>query len=114
MGRIGRRLLKWYERNRRGLPWRRTQAAYAVWVAEVMLQQTQVTTVIGYYARFLERWPTVEALAAARLDDVLKLWEGLGYYARARNLHRGAQVVVREFGGSLPGELGALRTIPGI
>ena len=114
MGRIGRRLLRWYDRNRRDLPWRRTQDPYAIWVAEVMLQQTQVATVTGYYASFLERWPTVVALASARLDDVLKLWEGLGYYARARNLHRGAQVVVREFGGRLPGELATLRTIPGI
>ena len=114
LGRVARLLLRWYDRNRRDLPWRRTQDPYAIWVAEVMLQQTQVVTVIGYYARFLERWPSVEALAAAHLDEVLKLWEGLGYYARARNLHRGAQVVARELGGRLPREPAALRRIPGI
>jgi A/G-specific adenine glycosylase len=112
--RLSSRLLKWYKRNRRDLPWRRTENPYAIWVAEVMLQQTQVATVIGYYDRFLERWPTVEALAAAHIDDVLKMWEGLGYYARARNLHCGAQVVAREFGGDLPRDLPALREIPGI
>ena len=111
---VARRLLRWYARNGRDLPWRHTADPYSLWVAEVMLQQTQVATVIGYYERFLARWPTAASLAGARLDDVLKQWEGLGYYARARNLHRGAQTVVREHGGTLPRELEALRRIPGI
>src|SRR5262245_45455983 len=83
-------LLRWYAGARRDLPWRRTTDPYAIWVSEVMLQQTQVATVERYYARFLGRFPTVEALAAAPLDDVLGLWAGLGYYARARKLHTAA------------------------
>ena len=111
---ITRKLLRWYARYGRDLPWRRTHDPYRLWVAETMLQQTQVETVIPYYEKFLARWPTAQALAAARLDDVLKQWEGLGYYARARNLHRGAQVVMREFGGALPADIESLRQIPGI
>ncbi|MBI1800395.1 MAG: A/G-specific adenine glycosylase [Chloroflexi bacterium] len=106
--------LRWYKQHRRDLPWRRTSDPYHIWVAETMLQQTQVETVIPYYERFLARWPTVEALAGAKLDDVLKMWEGLGYYARARNLHRGARGVVKEFGGQLPNEATALLQISGI
>jgi A/G-specific adenine glycosylase len=85
------KLLAWFRKGARDLPWRRTRDPYAIWVSEVMLQQTQVATVIPYYERFLRRFPTVEALARARLDEVLKIWEGLGYYARARNLHRAAR-----------------------
>ena len=107
-------LLSWYEENRRDLPWRRTGDPYAIWVAEVMLQQTQVTTVIPYYERFLRRFPTVQALARANLDDVLALWQGLGYYARARNLHEAARIVVQKHGGELPQECEALRDLPGI
>src|SRR5919201_4270308 len=81
-------LLKWYETHQRGLPWRRTRDPYHIWISETLLQQTQVTTVIPYYERFLAHFPTVQALAAAPLDEVLKTWEGAGYYARARNLHR--------------------------
>lgn len=111
---LARKLLKWYERHKRDLPWRRTRDPYRIWVSETMLQQTQVETVLPYYERFLARWPTIQALAEAKLDDVLKMWEGLGYYARARNLHKGAQVVVEEFGGELPHDVEALREIPGI
>ena len=88
---MSRCLLDWYERHRRDLPWRRVRDPYAIWVAEIMLQQTRVDTVIVYYERFLLRFPTLDALAAAPLDDVLKAWEGLGYYARARNLHAAAR-----------------------
>ncbi len=109
-----RKLLAWYGRHRRAMPWRGARDAYHIWVSEVMLQQTQVDTVRPYYERFIARWPTMESLAAARLDDVLKAWEGLGYYARARNLHKGAQLVVREMGGQLPGDLAELRRIPGV
>lgn len=107
-------LLAWFRRRRRDMPWRRTRDPYAIWISEIMLQQTRVTAVTPYYLRFLEQFPTVEALAAARLDVVLKYWEGLGYYTRARNLHRAAQIVVREFGGRLPGTAEGLRSLPGI
>jgi A/G-specific adenine glycosylase len=107
------RLLQWYDRHKRDLPWRRTRDAYAIWLSEVMLQQTQVSTVIPYWERFLARFPTVEALAAAPLPDVLAGWRGLGYYSRARNLHRAAQEVVARFGGRLPSTAEALHTLPG-
>ncbi|MGM0401134.1 MAG: A/G-specific adenine glycosylase [Chloroflexota bacterium] len=111
---ITQKLLAWYEKNRRDLPWRRTRDPYAIWVAEVMLQQTQVNTVKGYYERFLQCFPTVRALAETDLDDVLALWQGLGYYARARHLHKAARIVSQEHGGTLPKELAALRNLPGI
>ena len=89
-------LLAWYDRSAADLPWRRNQEPYRVWLSEIMLQQTQVETVVPYYERFLAAYPTVADLAAAPLDDVLKRWEGLGYYSRARNLHRAAQIIVRD------------------
>ncbi len=107
-------LIHWFEAHKADLPWRRSKDPYAIWLSEIMLQQTQVTTVIPYYERFLARFPTVEALAAAPLDDVLKLWEGLGYYSRARNLHRAAQKVAQEFGGQFPADVEALRSLPGV
>ncbi len=88
---VARRLLAWFRKTARDLPWRRTKDPYAIWISEVMLQQTQIATVIPYYERWMKRWPTVRSLARAKLDDVLKMWEGLGYYARARNLHKAAQ-----------------------
>jgi A/G-specific adenine glycosylase len=100
--------------GRHGLPWQGTRDPYRIWLSEVMLQQTQVTTVLGYFSRFLERFPDVAALAAAPLDDVLALWSGLGYYSRARNLHRCAQVVVAEHGGRFPQSSQALATLPGV
>jgi A/G-specific adenine glycosylase len=111
-------LLAWYDRHRRVLPWRaragETPDPYRVWLSEIMLQQTTVTAVAPYYARFLERFPTVERLAAAPLEEVLKAWAGLGYYARARNLHACAQAVVTQHGGRFPDSEAALRTLPGI
>ncbi len=107
------RLLAWYAQQRRTLPWRDHPDPYAIWVSEVMLQQTQVETVIPYFTRFLARCPTVAALAAAPLQDVLKLWEGLGYYSRARQLHRAAHVVVADCGGALPRTAAALARLPG-
>lgn len=110
-----RRLLAWYARNKRALPWRRdARAPYRVWIAETLLQQTQVATVIPYYERFLARFPNVRALASASLDEVLKVWEGAGYYARARNLHRAAQEIVARFDGEIPSTVEELRTLPGI
>ena len=111
-------LLAWYDRHRRSLPWRAApgerQDPYRVWLSEIMLQQTTVKAVAPYYARFLARWLTVEALAAAPLEDVLKVWAGLGYYARARNLHACAKAVVERHGGSFPQTEEALRSLPGI
>ncbi|MBI4083194.1 MAG: A/G-specific adenine glycosylase, partial [Candidatus Lambdaproteobacteria bacterium] len=93
-GALAAALLAWFETAQRPLPWRRGYDPYAVWVSETMLQQTQVDTVLPYFARWMARFPTIEAVAAAPEEDVLKLWEGLGYYARARNLHRAARQVV--------------------
>ena len=103
-----------YARVRRDLPWRRTRDPYAIWVSEIMLQQTRVHTVIPYWERWMARFPTVAALAAAPLDDVLAAWAGLGYYSRARNLHAGAREVVARWAGALPPTAAALRAIPGI
>lgn len=108
------RLLAWWDEGHAAHPWRLQPDPYAVWIAEVMLQQTQIATVIPYFERWMARFPDVRALAEAPLDDVLKLWEGLGYYSRARNLHRAAQQIVAEHGGVLPGDLEALRGLPGI
>ena len=107
-------LLSWYDVHRRTLPWRGTRDPYRVWLSEIMLQQTQVETVKGYYARFLERFPTVFDLAAAQEDEVMKLWEGLGYYSRARNLHATAKQVAGGLGGAFPDTAAGLRTLPGI
>jgi A/G-specific adenine glycosylase len=111
---IRRRLVEWYRAGHRDLPWRRTRDPYRIWLSEAMLQQTRVDTVVPYYERFVERFPDVRALAAADEDDVLKEWAGLGYYSRARNLKRAAEIVVREHGGSLPRDAEALRALPGI
>lgn len=114
MRQFRRRLLTWYARHARDLEWRRSPDAYRVWVSEIMLQQTQVATVANYYPRFLAAYPTIEALAAADEHDVLRLWEGLGYYRRARQLHRAAQVIVAEHDGHFPRDPGAVRRLPGI
>lgn len=108
-------LLEWFERSgRKHLPWQQDRTPYRVWVSEIMLQQTQVGTVIDYYHRFMQRFPDVESLAAAPMDEVLHLWTGLGYYARARNLHRAAQLVVSQHGGKFPESIEAVQALPGI
>ena len=111
---IQKKLLHWYKKNGRDLPWRRTKDPYAIWVSEIMLQQTQVLTVIPYYQKFLKSFPTVRHLAKADLSKVLKVWEGLGYYSRARNLHRASRIVSNHFNGKIPDNLTDLRTLPGI
>ncbi|HEX7089669.1 MAG TPA: A/G-specific adenine glycosylase [Longimicrobiales bacterium] len=111
---IRRALLRHYDRHRRDLPWRGTADPYRVWVSEIMLQQTRADVVAPYYERWLERFPTLDALADAELDDVLRAWQGLGYYARARNLHRAARVVRERHGGELPRDAAALRALPGV
>ncbi|MDO5693298.1 MAG: A/G-specific adenine glycosylase [Pseudomonadota bacterium] len=109
------RIIDWQRRHgRHGLPWQATREPYRVWLSEIMLQQTQVSTVLGYYARFLERFPDVASLSAATEDDVLALWSGLGYYSRARNLHRCAREVMARFGGVFPRTAAELATLPGI
>lgn len=110
----GTPLLEWYRRNKRDLPWRKTQDPYAIWVSEVMLQQTTVKTATPYYEAFLQRFPTVASLAAAREEDVLAAWSGLGYYHRARNLRRGAEHVVSHHAGRFPRTLEAALAVPGV
>ncbi len=112
---FARTLLEWFESfGRKDLPWQLNINPYRVWVSEIMLQQTQVTTVIPYFERFMERFPTVDTLANADLDDVLHLWTGLGYYARGRNLHRAASMIVDEHDSHLPNDQAALEALPGI
>jgi A/G-specific adenine glycosylase len=111
---IQKNLMTWYDTNQRRLPWRETTDPFAIWVSEVMLQQTQVKTVIPYYLKFMERFPSVKDLAAADLEQVLKAWEGLGYYARARNLHKAAVLVAREPGGKIPDQFAPFLALPGV
>ena len=115
MGAFAAQLIAWFEEfGRHDLPWQTDRTAYRVWVSEIMLQQTQVATVIPYFTRFMQRFPSVETLAAADLDDVLALWAGLGYYARARNLHRAANLVVDVHEGVLPTSIAELIGLPGV
>ena len=108
-------LIAWQKRHgRHKLPWQQTRDAYRIWLSEIMLQQTQVATVIPYYQRFLQRFPDVAALAAAPVDEVMALWAGLGYYTRARNLHRCAQAVVDRHGGQFPADVALLAELPGM
>jgi len=111
---IATSLLQWWDYSHADLPWRASRDPYAIWVAEVMLQQTQIATVIPYYKRWMKRFPTIAELAKAPLDDVLKLWEGLGYYSRARNLHAAAGRIIEEFDGLLPKQASDLMSLPGI
>src|SRR5271167_4231563 len=107
-------LLDWYDQNRRELPWRRDADPYRVWVSEIMLQQTRVAAVLDHYARFLQRFPTVQVLAAAHEPSVLAVWSGLGYYHRARRMHQAAKVIARERKGNFPRTAEEWRELPGI
>src|SRR5690349_15244680 len=108
-------LLHWYHQHGRyDLPWQKTKTPYRVWISEIMLQQTQVSTVIPYYLRFMKRFPTVKALSESTEDDVLSHWSGLGYYARARNLHKAAKIITQQFKGRFPTTVEALSELPGI
>ncbi|HET6490710.1 MAG TPA: A/G-specific adenine glycosylase [Syntrophales bacterium] len=111
---IPRRLLDWYEKNKRDLPWRKTRDPYRIWVSEIMLQQTRVETAVPYYERFMKLFPEVKALARAPLDRVLKAWENLGYYTRARHLHETARIIVSRHGGKIPDAQEQLLLLPGI
>jgi A/G-specific adenine glycosylase len=108
-------VLTWYdEHGRKHLPWQQNKTPYRVWISEIMLQQTQVSTVIPYFERFMQRFPTLQSLASAKTDDVMHQWAGLGYYSRARNLHKAAQMVVQDFGGAFPDNLDDMLKLPGI
>lgn len=109
-----KKLKKWFLTEKRELPWREAPTPYSIWVSEVMLQQTQVSVVIPYFEEWMRKFPTIQALAEAKIDEVIKVWEGLGYYSRARNLHEGAKFVVRHFGGRLPDNEKDLKLIKGI
>lgn len=111
---FAKKIIAWYEENKRPLPWRETKDPYKIWLSEVILQQTRVAQGLQYYHRFVERYPTVEALASASEQDVLRLWQGLGYYTRARNLHKGAKKVREEYNGKFPSSFFELQKIPGI
>ena len=114
MQRIAPLLLEWYALRGRDLPWRRTRDPYCIWLSEVILQQTRVAQGTDYYLRFVQRWPEAEALAAATEDEVLKMWQGLGYYSRARHLHAAARTVAERFGGEFPKDYAAVRALPGV
>ena len=114
MNNISNTLIEWYEDNKRDLPWRHEPSPYQVWISEIILQQTRVSQGLSYYLRFMEKWPTVEALAQASEEEVLKLWQGLGYYSRARNLHQCAKQVVERHGSSFPADYDQLKGLKGI
>jgi A/G-specific adenine glycosylase len=111
---IAAALLDWFSRHKRDLPWRETYSPYHVWISEIMLQQTQMERGVDYFKRWIARFPDLDSLATAQQDEVLKLWEGLGYYSRARNLHKAAQIVMDQHGGTLPSSTEALLALPGI
>jgi A/G-specific adenine glycosylase len=112
--RFRRNLRRWYERNARNLPWRNTSNPYRIWISEIMLQQTTVVAVVPYYQKFLKRFPTVRKLAEASEDEVLRYWEGLGYYSRARNIHKTAKLLVEQYQGRFPQDVTELQNLPGI
>jgi A/G-specific adenine glycosylase len=114
LARFRRNLTAWYAKHARALPWRNTADPYRIWISEIMLQQTTVTAVVPYFERFLQRFPTLADLAAAKEEDVLRLWEGLGYYGRARNIHKAARLISQERRGEFPDEVAVLRELPGI
>jgi len=114
LARVSASLLRWFQVAAREMPWRETRDPYRIWISEIMLQQTRVDTVTPYYERFLARFPDVRSLARARPDSVMKAWEGMGYYARARNLHRAARIMVERYGGKVPGTVEELSALPGI
>ena len=111
---LRKELLKWYQAHHRDLPWRRSNNPYRIWVSEVMLQQTQVRTVLDYYRRFITKFPNIKRLAGSDMEAVLKAWEGMGYYARARNLHRAANIVLQDYGGRIPQQWEAFHSLPGV
>ncbi len=111
---FSKQLIQWFEKNKRSLPWRQTRDPYKIWISEVMLQQTTVNAVIPYYKKWIRRFPTVQSLADAQLKTVLKFWQGLGYYSRARNLHKAAKILIKDFKGKIPSTRAELQALPGL
>ncbi|MFP5213427.1 MAG: A/G-specific adenine glycosylase [Acidobacteriota bacterium] len=111
---IRNRLLRWFDVNQRALPWRKSHTPYETWISEIMLQQTQIKTMLPFYHRWMARFPDIRSVAIAQEEEILKYWEGMGYYLRARNIHKTARIVMDEFGGVFPREYGAVRSLPGI
>jgi A/G-specific adenine glycosylase len=111
---ISKEITAWYKQNKRELPWRRTKDPYKIWISEIILQQTRVDQGLNYYLRFIERFPNVETLAKAEEDDVLKYWQGLGYYSRARNLHYSAKYIMKELNGKFPKTFTELKKMKGV
>ena len=111
---FGNEIIKWYRRYKRDLPWRSSKDPYRIWISEIILQQTRVDQGLAYYHRFLEKFPTVQKLAKAKEDDVLKIWQGLGYYSRARNMHHAAKEIVSKYNGKFPAEANQIRSLKGI
>lgn len=111
---FGKKIINWYEKNKRELPWRNTKNPYLIWLSEIILQQTRIDQGLPYYYKFSETYPDVSALAKANIDDVLKLWQGLGYYTRARNLHATAKIIDKDFSGKFPGEYESIKKLKGI
>src|SRR3989338_6855489 len=113
MPKFSKKLNSWYRKNARDLPWRRTHDPYKIWISEIMLQQTTVAAVIPFYERWIKTFPTVKHVAQASLQKVLKAWQGLGYYSRARNIQKAAKLIVKNFKGKIPSDQEALKTLPG-
>lgn len=114
MSELSTAVLTWFDANKRPMPWRETPSPYRVWISEIMSQQTRIDSVMGYFERFIQAFPTIDSLAAAPLDDVLKAWQGLGYYSRAKNIHNAARMIVSDYQGELPNTFAQLLTLPGI
>ena len=111
---ITQQILKWYDLNKRDLPWRNTNDPYKTWLSEIMLQQTQVQTVIPYYNKWIKQFPTLSSVAKANLDQLLKSWEGLGYYRRCKNFHQAAKIVIKDYNGIIPNDYETLKKLPGL
>ena len=107
-------MLQWYDKNKRNLPWRDIQDPYKIWLSEVMLQQTQVKTVIPYYNKWISKYPTLSSVAESQIDDLLKLWEGLGYYSRCRNFFKACQIIMNEYEGNIPSNIIEFKSLPGV
>ena len=113
MKNFSKKLIFWYNKSARDLPWRRTKDPYKIWISEVMLQQTTVNAVIPYYERWIKEFPTVQDVAQVSLQNILKSWQGLGYYSRAKNIHKAAQIICKEYQGKLPNDSQRIRKLPG-
>ncbi|PCH66945.1 MAG: A/G-specific adenine glycosylase, partial [Bacteroidetes bacterium] len=114
MASFSKTIIDWYELNKRDLPWRNTKDPYLIWLSEIILQQTRVNQGLPYYQKFVKKYPNVKALSSANEDDILKLWQGLGYYSRARNMHHAAKTIVKEFQGKFPSDINEIKKLKGV